>query len=240
MLDFANSQALKSKQAKATAASNIIKNVILADLNELYSPAEIEILQQAQQLIEDGKGRIQHLKEKRRGEEKLREAAEAKVHDKAFQIALSALDGMSLAELYQLNVCFSFQHSAINELIADYDHQHYLATVQSWLDADVATDVYVDQSPEEAREEWMSGIAEAAVEIISWPCLKYHRDYQESPGQYIAPVGIPDDFPQAIYSETRENNLHRLTAPCLEVIRAIKVYEENEEKVRLILSKLGQ
>ncbi|RWX55979.1 hypothetical protein [Photobacterium chitinilyticum] len=240
MLDFANSQALKSKQTKATTASNIIKNVILSDLNELYSPAEIEVLQQAQQLIEDGKSRIRYLKEKRRREEKQRLAAEAKLHERAFEVALAALDDMTLAELYQLNVSFTFQSSAVNELIEDYDHQHYLATVQSWLDADVSTDSYVDLSPEEAKEGWKVGIAKAAVEIISWPCLKYHRDYQEPSANYIEPLGIPDDFPVAIYTDVRHTNWHRLTIACLKVVQAITDYEENEKKVRFILSSLGQ
>lgn len=240
MLNFANSQALKSKQAKATTASNIIKNVILSDLNELYSPAEIEVLQQAQQLIEDGKSRIRHLKEKRRKEEKQRLAAEARLHERAFETALAALDGMTLAELYQLNVSFTFQSSAVNELIEEYDHQHYLATVQSWLDSDVSTDSYLDLSPEEAKEGWKAGIAKAAVEIISWPYLKYHRDYQQKSASYIDPLGIPNDFPASIYADVRSTNILRLTTPCLIVIQAIKDYEENEEKVRMILSSLGQ
>ncbi|WP_299017934.1 hypothetical protein [uncultured Photobacterium sp.] len=239
MLDFANSQALKSKQTKATTASNIIKSVILADLAELYSPAEIELLQQAQQLIEDGKNRIQILKEKRRKEEKLREAVESKLHEKAYHQALSALEGMALADLYRLNVSFSFQYSVIGELIADYDHQHYLETVQSWLDMNVRTDIYLDQSPEELREEWQAGIAEAAVEIISWPCLKFHRDFQAPSGHFHEPVGIPEDFPEAIYADIQGKNVHRLISPCLEVIKAIQEFEENEQKVKLILNNLG-
>lgn len=240
MLDFANSQALKSKQTKATTASNIIKNVILADLGELYSPAEIEVLQQAQQLIDDGRSRIQQLKEKRRGEEKRREAVEAKIYQQAYQKALAALSGLSLAELYQLNVSFSFEHSAGSELIAEYDHQYYLAAVESWLDGEEGAESYVDHSPEEARDEWMAGIAEAAVEIINWPYLKFHRDYQHLSGDYIAPVGIPRDFPATIYTSIREKYRHQLSDSCCEVIRALKDFEDSAEKVRLILSGLGQ
>ena len=240
MLDFANSQALKSKQAKATTASNIIKNVILEDLGELYSPAEIKILQHAQQLIEDGRSRIQQLKEKRRGEEKRREAIEAGLYHEAYQKALAALDGMTLAELYQLNVSFSFEFFAGIELIADYDHQYYLAAVRRWLDDEAETDQFVDHSPEEAKEEWMAGIAEAAVEVINWPCLRFHRNYQHLSGKYTVPSGIPDDFPATIYTHIREKHRKHLSAPCLEVIKAIKSFEESEEKVRLILSRLGQ
>lgn len=239
MLDFANSHALKSKQTKATTASNIIKNVILSDLAELYSPAEIEILQQAQQLIEDGKHRIQILKEKRRKEEKIRESVESRLHDRAYSKALNALEGMTLSELYRLNVCFSFQHSVMGELIADYDHQRYLETVTSWLDMGSREDFYLDQSPEELREDWASGIAEAAVEIISWPNLKYHRDFQVPDGHFHEPVGIPEDFPEVIYSDVKDKNAHKLTPQCLGVIKAIETFEENERKVQLILSNLG-
>ncbi|MGR5149432.1 hypothetical protein ACQKP8_23160 [Photobacterium alginatilyticum] len=241
MLDFANSQALKSKQAKATTASNIIKNVILSDLNELYSSAEIDVLQQAQQLIEDGKNRIRHLKEKRLNEEKQRLAVEARLHERAFEVALAALSNMTLAELYLLNTSFAFQSSsAVSELIEDYDHQHYLTTVQSWLDADVSTDSYFDLSPQEVQEGWMVGIAKAAVEIISWPNLKHHRNYQDPSAAYIEPLGIPDDFPAAIYTDVQYTNRYRLSADCLRVIQALTEYEENEEKVRSILNSLGQ
>ena len=240
MLDFANSQALKSKQAKATTASNIIKNVIIADLGELYSPAEIEILQHAQQLIEDGRTRVQQLKEKRRGEEKRRQATEAKLYKEAYERALAALGDMTLAELYQLNVCFSFEFSVGIELIADYDHQYYLSALHSWLDDEAGSETFVDFTPEEAKEGWKAGIAEAAVEIIYWPCLKFHRDYQHPAGEYNPPSGIPRDFPAAIYSTICKKHQQHLSPSCLEVIRAIQDFEQSEEKVKLILSRLGQ
>ncbi|MGF1761189.1 hypothetical protein L4D76_25360 [Photobacterium sagamiensis] len=240
MLDFSNSQALKGKQTKATIAANILKIVILGELTELYSPAEIEILEQAQRLIEDGKNRVKLLKEKRLREEKQRKATEAGLHDKAQIRTLKALNSMSLADIYCLNVCYTYQLSAVNELIEEYDHKHYLATVQGWLDTEVATDSYVDKSPQEARNEWEQGIAKAAVEIISWPCLKHHRNYQEQSSGYIEPRGIPEDFPESIFTVVREKNMHRLSAPCLDVIEAIKAFEVNEEKVRLILNGLSQ
>ncbi|MGF1681375.1 hypothetical protein [Photobacterium minamisatsumaniensis] len=240
MLDFANSQALKSKQTKATTASNIIKNVILVDLIELFSSTEIDVLQQAQQLIEDGKTRIQCLKEKRREEEKQRKNVETVLHEQAYNRALVALDGKSLAELYLLNVCFSYSSPAVMELIEEYDHQHYLASVQRWLDAVTSDDMHFEQSPEEVRDEWKKGIVKAAVEIISWPYLKYHHNYQESVATYSDPQGIPDDFPVTLYSTVKDKNQQQLTPACLNVIQTITVYEENEAKVRVILDKLGQ
>ena len=162
------------------------------------------------------------------------------MHEKAYEIAFAALDGMALADLYQLNASFSFQSSAVSELIEEYDHEHYLASVQRWLDSEVSDDMYLDQSPEEVRDEWKAGIAKAAVDIISWPYLKYHRNYQEPSGNYIEPTGIPEGFPDSIYATVAEKNQNRLTTSCLNVIQAIKIFEENEAKVRLILSSLGQ
>ncbi|UTV29501.1 hypothetical protein [Photobacterium atrarenae] len=239
MLNFANSQALKTKQTKVTTAANIIKDVILPDLNELYSPAEIEILQQAQQLMDDGKHRIRQLKDKRRREEKQREDVESDLHHRAYQQAFKALERMSLSELYRLNVSLGSQCSSIEELIEEYDHRHHLATVQSWLDTEVDAERYLALTPEEARETWRVGIARAAVEIISWPNLKYHRDYQARGGRFTEPLGIPDDFPQAIYAESREASRYKLSLGCCQVLRALKRYEANLEQVRLILAGLG-
>ncbi|UXI03538.1 hypothetical protein [Photobacterium sp. TY1-4] len=239
MLNFANSQALTTKQAKVTTAANIIKDVILPDLNELYSPAEIEILQQAQQLMDDGKHRIQQLKDKRRREEKLREDVESELHQRAYQQALKALNQMSLSELYRLNVSLGGQCSSIEGLIEEYDHRHHLATAQSWLDTEVDAERYLALTPEEARETWRGGIARAAVEIISWPSLKYHRDYQTPGGGFIEPLGIPEDFPQAIYADSRKASRFKLSLACCQVLRAIKRYEANVEQVRLILAGLG-
>lgn len=240
MLDLANSSVLKSKQAKVTTASNIIKDVILVDLVELYSPAEIELLQQAQRLIDDGKMRVQCLKEKRRHEETQREQKETELHEQAYRKALSALDGKSLSELYFLNVCFSYSSSSVIELIQEYDHQHYLASVQRWLDMGESKDIHFEQSPEEVRDEWKEGIAAAAIEMISWPCLKFHRDYQESKVSYISPKGIAEDFPHSIYNAVIEKNQSNLTAECLTVIQALSAYENNVAKVQKILERLGQ
>ncbi|MGF1734720.1 hypothetical protein [Photobacterium satsumensis] len=239
MLNFANSRALKTKQAKVTTASNIIKDVVLVDLVELYSSAEIELLQQSLQLIDSGKTRIQCLKEKRKQEEKQRESAEKALHDAAYAKALLALDSMSLSELYFLSVCFSYSSATVVELVQDYDHQHYLSSVQRWLDTGSNDEVHFEQSPEEVREEWQCGIAKAAVEAISWPYLKFHRDYQESSVVYIAPKGLSDDFPQSIYTAVIEKNQSNLTAESLTVINAIAAYENNAEKVRKILERLA-
>ena len=240
MLNVANSSVLKSKQAKATTASNIIKEVILVDLNELYSPSEIELLQQAQQLIDDGKARIQCLKEKRKREEKHRESVESTLHEQAYSKALASLEEMSLSELYFMSVCFSYSSSSIVELIQDYDHQHYLASVQRWLDIGTEEALHFEQSPEEVREEWQCGIAEAAVEMISWPCLKYHRDYQESQVIYVEPQGPREDFPESVYATVIDNNQSKLTEECLTVIKTLAAYENNAANVRKILAKLGQ
>ncbi|MGR5143964.1 hypothetical protein ACQKPX_20125 [Photobacterium sp. DNB23_23_1] len=240
MLDFANSRALKSKQAKVTTASNTIKDVVLVDLVELYSSSEIELLQQALQLIDSGKKRIQCLKEKRKQEEKQRESVEKTLHDAAYSKALLALNAMSLSELYMLSVCFSYSSTTVVELIQDYDHQHYLASVQRWLDTGGPDEMHFEQSPEEVREEWQCGIASAAVEAISWPCLKYHRNYQDSVVTYMAPQGTSDDFPQSIYNTVIEKNQSNLTTDCLTVINAIAAYENNVETVRKIIEKLGQ
>ncbi|PSU35887.1 hypothetical protein [Photobacterium lutimaris] len=240
MLDFANSRALKSKQTKVTTASNTIKDVVLVDLVELYSSSEIELLQQALQLIDSGKKRIQCLKEKRKQEEKQREGFEKTLHDAAYNQALLALDTMSLSELYMLSVCFSYSSTTVVELIQDYDHQHYLASVQRWLDTGSRDDIHFEQSPEEVHEEWQCGIASAAVETISWPCLKYHRNHQGSVVTYVEPQGTSDDFPQSIYNTVIEKNQSNLTAECLAVIHAIAMYENNAERVRKILESLGQ
>ncbi|MBC7000963.1 hypothetical protein BIZ37_00225 [Photobacterium sp. BZF1] len=240
MLDLANSSVLKSKQAKATTASNIIKNVVLVDFIELYSPAEIELLQQAQQLIDNGKARVQSLKEIRKHEEKQRERVEAVLHEKAYNTALSSLEELSLSELYFMSACFSYSSSSIVELIQDYDHQHYLASVQRWLDIGSEEEIHFEQSPEEVREEWQCGIAKAAVEMISWPCLKYHRDYQESKVLYVEPKGLGDDFPQSTFATVIENNQSNLTEDCLTVIQMLAAYENNAANVRKILSQLGQ
>ncbi|PSW21954.1 hypothetical protein C9I98_01435 [Photobacterium sanctipauli] len=240
MLDFANSRVLKAKQAKATTASNIIKDVILGDLVELYSPAEVELLQQAQQLIEGGKTRVQCLKEKRQQEERQREAVEKGLHEKAYTQAMAALDNMPLSELYILSVCFSYSSSSAIELVQDYDHQHYLASVRGWLDTESHDEIHIEQSPEEVREEWQRGIAKAAVEAISWPCLKYHRDYQDQVVSYMEPKGIAEDFPHSIYNDVIENNQSRLSEACLTVLQAIAAYENNAAAVREILAGFSQ
>lgn len=239
MLDLANSSVLKSKQAKATTASNIIKNVILVDFIELYSQAEIELLQQAQQLIDNGKARVQSLKEKRKLEETQREQVEGVLHEQAYNRALSYLEEMSLSELYFMSVCFSYSSSSIVELIQDYDHQHYLASVQRWLDIESGEEIHFEQTPEEVREEWQCGIAKAAVEMISWPCLKYHRDYQESKVDYVEPKGLGEDFPQSVFATVIDNNQSNLTEDCLSVIQMLAAYENNAANVRKILAKLG-